>query len=195
MPTVSIIYFSGSGHTKLMAEAVHQGAASVAGTRAEFISIEGKDIVEGRYTNEAVFEQLAKSDAIIFGTPTYMGGPAAQFKAFADASGMIWFQQGWKNKLAAGFTHSSGPNGDKGSTLLYLVTLAAQMGMIWVSAGELPSYLAGDPEGVNRLGSFVGPTGATPMNPGAPAFVKEGDLLTANAYGARVATFAARLKN
>ena len=194
MTTVSIIHFSGSGHTRLMAEAVHAGAASVPDVTAELIAIQGKDIVEGRYKNEAVFAQLAKSDAIIFGTPTYMGGPAAQFKAFADAAGMVWFQQGWKNKLAGGFTHSSSPNGDKGSTLHYLTVFAAQMGMLWVSAGELPSALAGKTDGMNRLGSYLGPTGATPMNPGAPAVVESGDVLTAGAYGQRVATFATKLR-
>ncbi len=79
----------------------------------------GKDIVEGRYQNEADFAHFAKSDAIVFGTPTYMGGPAAQFKGFADAADMVWFQQGWKNKLVGGFKHSSPPNGDKGTTLHY----------------------------------------------------------------------------
>lgn len=76
----------------------------------------GKDIVEGRYQNEADFAQFAKSDAIVLGTPTYMGGPAAQFKAFADAADMVWFHQGWKNKLVGGFTHSSSSNGDKGAS-------------------------------------------------------------------------------
>ena len=193
MTTVSIIHFSGSGHTRLMAEAVHVGAASVPDVSAELIAIQGKDIVEGRYKNEAVFAQLAKCDAIVFGTPTYMGGPAAQFKAFADAAGMVWFQQGWKNKVAGGFSHSSSPNGDKGTTLHYLSLFAAQMGMLWVGAGELPSSLAGKTDGVNRLGSYLGPTGATPMNPGAPAVVDSGDLLTAKAYGQRVATFAVKL--
>ena len=190
MITVSIVYFSGSGHTKLMGEAVHEGVASVPGVSAESIDIQGSDIVEGRYKNEWVFAKLAQSAAIIFGTPTYMGGPAAQFKAFADAAGMVWFQQGWKDKLAGGFSHSSSPNGDKGSTLHYLSVFAAQMGMLWVSAGELPSLLAGRSDGVNRLGTYLGPTGASPMNPGAPAKVEQGDLLTAKSYGQRVARLA-----
>lgn len=86
MATVSVIYFTGGGHTGKMAEAVHKGVASVPGIKANLIAINGKDIVEGRYNNESVFAQLDASDAIIFGTPTYMGGPAGQFKAFADAS-------------------------------------------------------------------------------------------------------------
>jgi NAD(P)H dehydrogenase (quinone) len=100
MKKISIVFFSGSGHTKLMAEAVHRGVSSVPGTEAELIQISGSDITEGRWKNESVLQKLGSSDALIFGTPTYMGGPAAQFKAFADATGMVWFQQGWRNKLA-----------------------------------------------------------------------------------------------
>ncbi len=68
--------------------------------KATLIPIEGKDIVEGRYQNEDVLAKLGAADAIVFGTPTYMAGPSAQFKAFADATGMIWFQRGWRNKIA-----------------------------------------------------------------------------------------------
>ena len=87
MTTVSIIYFSGTGHTTKLADAVNQGSASVEGVKTNLIAITGDDIAKGRYANEAVFAQLDASDAIIFGSPTYMGGPAAQFKAFADATG------------------------------------------------------------------------------------------------------------
>ena len=86
MITVSIIYHSGTGHTTKMAEAVAKGASSVADVKVQTIAINGKDIVEGRYKNAAVLEQLDASDAIIFGSPTYMGGPSGQFKCFADAT-------------------------------------------------------------------------------------------------------------
>ena len=42
-----------------------------------------------------------------------MGGPAAQFKAFADATAGKWFTSAWKDKIAAGFTVSMSPSGDK----------------------------------------------------------------------------------
>ena len=49
MVKVSVIYHSGTGHTKKMAEAVYEGTASVDGVEAELISIEGRDIIEGRW--------------------------------------------------------------------------------------------------------------------------------------------------
>src|SRR5580698_10704486 len=111
MSTVSIIYFSGSGHNTKLAEAVQKGAASVAGVQTHLIAINGKDITEGRYKNDDVFAKLDASDAIIFGAATYMGGPAAQFKAFADATAGKWFGGAWKNKIASGFSVSSSPAG------------------------------------------------------------------------------------
>lgn len=192
MKDIAIVYFSGSGHTALMAEAVKEGAGAIDGVNATLVPIEGKDIVEGRYQNEEVLAKLGAADAIVFGTPTYMAGPSAQFKAFADATGMIWFQRGWRNKIAGGFTHSGSPSGDKVVTLNYLSALAAQQGMIWVNFPEIPSFNFGKDDGLNRLGFYTGAAGATPMNPGAPANVDPGDLLTATTYGRHVAEVTTR---
>ena len=189
MATVSTIYFSGSGHTVKMAEAVHRGAASVAGTKANLIAIKGEDIVEGRYKNEAVFAQLDASDAIIFGCPTYMGGPAAQFKALADASAERWFRAAWRDKLAAGFTVSSSPSGDKFSTLQYFFTLAMQHAMIWVGLGEMPMQA----NGLNRLGAFGGAM-AQAGHESPEVAPNETDKLTGEMLGKRVAEYAAKLK-
>ena len=60
------------------------------------------------------WETLAAADAIVFGSPTYMGNVSWQFKSFADASSKPWYGQAWKDKLAAGFTNSASINGDKG---------------------------------------------------------------------------------
>lgn len=152
MKTVSILYHSGNGHTQKLAEAVNLGVSSVSGITTNLISIDQNDIINGHYKNEEVFNKLDASDAIIFGSPTYMGNISAQFKAFADASVGRWFQQKWRDKLAAGFTVSGTPSGDKLSTLQYLNTLAMQHGMIWVSLGESPMQANGS----NRLGSWIG---------------------------------------
>ena len=84
-----------------------------------------------------------------------MGGPAGQFKTFADATGAKWFTSAWRDKIASGFSVSSSPSGDKFSTLQYLFTLAMQHGMLWVGLGEMPMQ----PNGVNRLGAFSGAMG------------------------------------
>ena len=136
---------------------------------------------------------LAQADAIVFGSPTYMGGVAAQFKAFVDAASSAWFAQQWKDKIAGGFTHSGSLSGDKQGTLLYLAINAAQHGMVWVGAGDLPSHYIGKTDGVNRLGSFLGVMGQSPMTMGqAEAALDAGDRLTAMSYGQRIAQAARR---
>jgi NAD(P)H dehydrogenase (quinone) len=189
MSTISIIYHSGGGHTAKLAEAVANGAASVAGIKVNTIAISGKDIIEGRYKNEAVLAQLDASDAIIFGSPTYMGGPSGQFKTFADATGGAWYGQKWKDKIASGFSVSNSPAGDKFSTLQYFHTLAMQHGMIWVGLGELPMQ----PNGVNRLGSFAGATAQAGQESPEVA-PNEADKLTGEVLGRRVAQATKRWK-
>lgn len=187
MSIIAIIYYSGAGHTEKMAQAIAKGVMSVAGADAQVIAIQGTDIQDGRYVNKAVMTQLEASDAIIFGSPTYMGGPAAQFKAFADASIVSWAQQAWQDKLAAGFTVSGTPSGDKFSTLQYFHTLAMQHGMLWVSLGERPMQA----NGVNRLASWGGAMAETIQQPGGVA-INTDDALTGEALGRRVATLALR---
>ena len=89
---------------------------------------------------EGAWEKLDAADAIVFGTPTYMGGPSAPFKVFADASVKVWFSQGWKDKLAGGFTCSLNMSGDKFSTLMYFVTFAMQHGML-VGPRSIAAYV------------------------------------------------------
>lgn len=188
MPTVSIVYFSGSGHTARMAEAVALGARSVADITVQLIPLKGEDIVQGRYKNDTVIAQLDASDAIIFGSPTYMGGPAAQFKAFADATVGSWVQQTWRDKLASGFTVSGAPSGDKLGTLQYFHLFAMEHGMVWIGTGELP----GQPNGVNRLGAWVGVMGLAQPDQSTEVAPNAEDKLSGERLGQRVAAFVAK---
>src|SRR5512141_225996 len=115
MVKVAVVYHSGYGHTAKQAEAVAHGAG------ASLIAINA----EGNIA-ESDWATLSAADAIIMGSPTYMGSVSWQFKKFADESSKHWFTQQWKNKIAAGFTNSATMNGDKQSTLHYLFTLAMQ---------------------------------------------------------------------
>lgn len=188
MATIAVVYFSGSGHTHLMAEAIAQGASQVDGITVDLLRITGDQIIEGRWQNPLYLAKLEAADAIVFGSPTYMGGVAGQFKSFIDAASEAWFSQAWKNKLAGGFTHSSSPSGDKQGTLLYLAINAAQHGMIWVGPTDLPSQYLGKEDGINRLGSFMGVMGQSAMDmSGAPPELHPGDALTAKQYGQRLA--------
>lgn len=179
MAKVAVVYHSGYGHTRKQAEAVAQGAG------AELIAIDA----EGNLA-ESGWAALEAADAIIFGSPTYMGMASWQFKKFADASSKPWFSQKWKNKVAAGFTNSATMNGDKLSTLHYLFTLAMQHGMVWVSTGMMPANSkAAQRNDVNYVGSFCGAMMQTPSD-ATPDEVLPGDIETARQFGQRVAEVA-----
>lgn len=188
MTKVAIVYFSGYGHTARQAEAVKQGAASVAGvTVTDFRINENGDLPE------EAWEALAQQDAIIFGSPTYMGGPAWQFKKFADASSKPWFTQAWKDKIAAGFTNSASTNGDKFSTISYFFTLSQQHGQIWIGTGLMPSNTkANGPDDVNWTAGFAGALAISPSDASADEAPRKGDLETARLLGKRVAEFAVK---
>ncbi len=181
MANTVVVYHSGYGHTQRMAQAVAEGA------NAQLLAIDA----EGNLP-EGGWDTLAGADAIIFGTPTYMGSVSWQFKKFADASSKVWFAQGWKNKLAAGFTNSAGMNGDKQGTLTTLFTLAMQHSMLWVSQGLMPSNTrAAGRDDINYLVSYSGAIAQSPSDAGADAMAA-GDLATAKLFGERVATLAAK---
>lgn len=187
MTKIAIVYHSGYGHTAKQAEAVRQGAARVAGV----------DVV--LLTSDEAQQQwsvLDGADAIIFGSPTYMGSASAQFKAFMDASSKIWFAQGWKDKIAAGFTNSASQSGDKLNTLVQLAIFAAQHSMIWVGQDLLPgnNNSKGSVNDLNRLGSFLGAMAQSNADEPADTAPIASDLLTAQRLGERVAKIALRFK-
>jgi multimeric flavodoxin WrbA len=184
MATVVVIYHSGYGHTGKQAQAVNEGAKSVAGTSVKLVAVAEVD---------KHWDDLAQADAIIFGAPTYMGSISAEFKKFMEASSKPWFTQTWKDKLAAGFTNSASLNGDKLSSLTELAIFAAQHSMIWVSLGLLPANNSKSQRNdLNRMGSYLGAMAQSDADVGAEVAPPSGDLETAKHLGKRVAEIAAR---
>ena len=188
MTRIGIVYYSGYGHTVKQAEAVAAGAASVEGADVEVFRID-----QDGNLPDGTFEKLAELDAIIYGSPTYMGGPAWQFKKFADATSKPWFTQVWKDKIAGGFTNSASVNGDKKSTLDYFFTLSQQHGQVWVGTGLLPSNTkAHGPDDVNWTAGFSGALAISPSDASPEEAPRKGDLETARVYGVRIAEAAQR---
>lgn len=190
MAKVAIIFFSGYGHTAKQAEAVHAGAASVSGAEVTSVQIPADGDLD-----DNVWDTLAAADAIVFGSPTYMGGPAWQFKKFADASSKPWFALAWKDKIAGGFTISATVNGDKFSTISYFFTLSQQHGQIWVGTGLLPANTkAHGPDDVNWTGGSAGALAIAPSDSSPEEGPRAGDLETASLYGTRIANYAVNMR-
>lgn len=110
-----------------------------------------------------------------------------QFKKFVDASSKPWYGMEWKGKVAAGFTNSSTLNGDKGSTIGYLATMAAQHKMLWTGTGMHPTnHKAATRDDPNHLGGYMGLLVTSPSDASVDEMIP-GDLKTAEAFGANVA--------
>lgn len=173
---ISIVFHSGYGHTRKVAEAIAHGSGGA------LLEVDERGDLPAQ-----AWDQLAASRAIVFGSPTYMGTVSWQMKKFMDATAAVWARQGWKNKLAAGFTNSAGINGDKLSTLYTLFTLSQQHGMLWVGTGMPPSNTkAANREDTNYLAAFSGLMTATPADAN-PGEMHAGDLRTASLFGERIA--------
>ncbi|MGW4540102.1 flavodoxin family protein [Streptomyces chartreusis] len=177
-PVVSIAYHSGFGHTAVIAEAVRAGAVE-AGAEVHLIKVD--EITEEQWAT------LDASDAIVFGSPTYMGTASGAFHVFAEATSKRWAERAWTDKLAAGFTNSASKSGDKLHTLQFFQILAAQLGMHWVNLGLLPGWNSstGSEHDINRLGFFAGAAAQTNADQG-PDAVHKADVATAEHLGRRV---------
>lgn len=178
MTTLAIAYHSEAGHTRRLAQALAGGAAA-AGVRARLI-----EVAEMTADDWAA---LHAADGIVFGAPTFMGGVAAGFKAFMDATSDFWDDRGyWGDKIAGGFTIGSRFSGDKLATLQGLAIFAAQHAMIWVGqdvAGD--RGIPGAARGLNGDGSWLGLMATA--SPDKAEMIFPGDVETARAYGNRLA--------
>lgn len=183
MAKTVVVFHSGYGHTQFVAQAVAKGA------NAQLVAIDADGNVA-----EADWAALDAADAIVMGSPTYMGSVSWQFKKFADASSKRWFTRAWQDKFFAGFTVSASLNGDKGSTLSYLNTLAAQHGGLWISLGMAPANAtASTRNDINNMGGSVGLLVQGPSDAGADK-IPQGDVDTAVKFGERVAAVTAKAR-
>ncbi|MEE6167970.1 MULTISPECIES: flavodoxin family protein [unclassified Mycolicibacterium] len=178
-PTVAVVYHSGFGHTATLAGAVAAGAGD-AGADVSLIAVDA--------ITEAQWDLLDGVDAMIFGTPTYMGNVSAGFQAFAEKTGRRCVNGTWRDKVAAGFTNSGGKSGDKLNTLSSLAVFAAQHHMHWVNLGLSPGWNTSfsSEDDLNRLGFFLG-AGAQTNVDANPDQVHPADVATCRHLGARVA--------
>ncbi len=185
MSSVAIVYFTNTDVTGQLVKSISNELKNLH-VKVHLHKIIGKEIIDGRFSNPDLFEKLLVVDAIIFASPTYMGGAAAQFKAFADASSEYWSEQMWVNKIAAGITCGSAPNGDQSSTLQYFSTLASQHGMIWLGLDSAFGFKDHD---INRLGCQLGVV-AQAVN----GIANETDLKSAQYLGQRISGLLEKFK-
>ena len=187
MVSVSIVYDSSfKGQTEVLAKCVLEGVSSVDNIQGYMIHV--NDVDEHWNT-------LHNSEAIIFGSPTYIGGVTAQFKLFIEKlAGEVWLKRMWKNKFAAGFTISAGRSGDKLNCLTDMVIFASQMAMIWVPQHILGGNYstAGSEKDLNRMAGYLGVMAQGNIDEPADISPPESDKETARMHGRHVAQITAQ---
>lgn len=197
MAKVLIAFYSRSGVTEALANAVAEGAraagAEVRLRRArEVVSpevmaqapgwAEQAAALNAKY--EAPTEADAEwADAIIFGTPTRFGSVSSELKAYIDSLGGLWFQGKLNGKAGSAFGSSSTPHGGNESTLISLYNPMAHLGFIIVPLGyaDPAMFKAGTPYGASSVSN----------NQALPPTAD--DLEVAQYQGRRVAQVAAAL--
>ncbi|MFI4872128.1 MAG: flavodoxin family protein [Phycisphaerales bacterium JB061] len=188
MAKIAIVYHSGFGHTKVVAECIARGAQEVGGTAVSVVSAEELPDPEGESMGGR-WDELQDADCIVFGCPTYMGSVTAEMKRVFEASSKFWFAQKWRDKLAAGFTNAAATSGDKLNTLQDIFHFCMQHSMLWVSQGVM---YGGDGENdINRMGSYMGCM-AQSGDDSPEVTPPPGDRQTAELFGKRLAELAHR---
>lgn len=198
MSKILVVYYSAYGHVETMAQAVAEGARSVAGSEvtikrvAELMPEETARAAGVKLEQSAPLAdpaELADYDAIIFGTPTRFGNMAAQMRNFLDQTGPLWAAGKLVGKVGSVFASTATQHGGQETTITSFHSTLLHQGMI----------IVGVPYSVPQLLNMDEITGGTPY--GATTLAKgdgsrqpsENELKIARAQGERVAQIAAKL--
>ena len=122
---VLVVYYSQTGNTEALAEAVREGAASVDGVDAAL-----------RKVDEVTQEELEAADGIALGSPVYMGdaAPAVREAAVRWANDFgFWDSRALQNKAGAVFATGAFPSNGKEFTMWSMGQTMLQFGMVLVS--------------------------------------------------------------
>jgi NAD(P)H dehydrogenase (quinone) len=193
MPKVLVLFYSRSGNTAKLADALAEGLKEVKFTEVEVRRIEdlapesvvasvpgwkeSRQALSQKYKTLESIDRLAEYDAIVLGSPTRYGVMAAELKNVLDQTGRLWSQGLLVNKVGSAFTSVSTPHGGHETTLWSMMTPMANFGMILVPPGYTDPVFF-------QAGSPYGATATTGPAAGPPT---ENDLLAARRQGRRVA--------
>ena len=166
MTKLAIIYYSATGHGTTMAKRA-AAAAEAAGAEVRLRHVAETRDPESFAENPAwtanydatkdlpaaTSDDIVWADAVIFGSPTRFGSPAAQLRAFLDSLGGLWSDGKLADKVYAGFTSSSTLHGGQESTLLALYITLMHWGGIIVPPGytDPVKFVDGNPYGASLV--------------------------------------------
>lgn len=197
MPKVLVVFYSRTGNTAAIADAIAEGARSVKFTEVDLRRLddlappsviesvpgwkESRDQLARRYKTLESFERLADYDALVCGAPTRYGVMAAELKNLLDQTGPLWNKGALVNKVGSAFTSVATVHGGHETTLWGILTVLTHHGLILATPGYTDPIMfeAGSPYGATATTSTGGPT--------------EKDLAVARHQGKRVAEITAMI--
>jgi NAD(P)H dehydrogenase (quinone) len=163
---LAIIYYSATGHGATMANRV-AAAAEAAGAEVRVRHVaETHDPASFAHNPAwtanyqatkdlpaATGDDIVWADAVIFGSPTRFGSPAAQLRVFIDSLGGLWADGKLADKVYAGYTSSNTLHGGQETTLLSLYITLIHWGGIIVPPGYTDpcKFVDGNPYGVSLV--------------------------------------------
>lgn len=191
---ILVLYYSRSGATAALAQAIARGIELVPGVTARLRTVPeistvceatADDIPEDGdlYCEE---QDLRDCAGLALGSPTRFGNMAAPLKYFIDQGSALWLSGALVDKPAMVFTSSSSMHGGQESTLLSMMLPLMHQGML----------LQGVPYSVPELHSTQ--AGGTPYGPSHVAghdgrTLAESELAICKAAGQRLAQSALKL--
>ncbi len=191
MPKILVLFYSRTGNTAALADAIVEGAKAVRFSEVDVRRIDdlapqsvidsipewksSREKLKAKYQTFSDVNTLADYDALILGSPTRYGIMAAELKHVLDQTGPLWQKGALVNKVGAAFTSVATGQGGHETTLWSIMTPMANLGLILV------------PPGYSDAVMFAGgsPYGATATTGGGPP--GESDLAAARQEGKRVA--------
>jgi NAD(P)H dehydrogenase (quinone) len=198
MPRVLVLYYSMYGHVETLANAVAEGARRVDGTHLDVRRVpelipEDAARKAGAKLDQpapvATVDELAKYDAILFGTPTRFGNMCSQMRNFLDQTGKLWVQGGLIGKVGSVFVSTGTQHGGQETTITSFHSTLLHHGMI----------IVGVPYSCQGLVNMNEITGGSPYGAGTLAggdgkrLPSENELEIARFQGQHVAGIAKRL--
>lgn len=198
MAKILVVYYSTYGHVEKMAEAVAEGARTVAGSEVTIkrvAELMPPDVAKaaGAKLNQAAPiaapDELGNYDAVIFGTPTRFGNMAAQMRNFLDQTGGLWMKGALVGKIGSVFASTGTQHGGQETTITSFHTTLLHQGMIiigvpYACAGltKMDEITGGTPYGATTLAGADGKRGPS-----------QNELEIARFQGAHVAGIAKKL--
>jgi NAD(P)H dehydrogenase (quinone) len=174
---VLVVYYTMNGHTHRLAEAVAEGARQVVGaevvlcrvpetlSKADLKRRGAVEEAEGIIAKVPVCtpEELEEADAVIFGTPSYLGNMSGQMRIFLDSLGDLWKKNALVGKVGSVFVSSGSQHGGQEAAILSFHPTLLHLGMIIVglpysfeSQRRTDEVAGGSPYGASTIAGRAG---------------------------------------